>query len=119
MAINIGPKIPVMVSGAVGDPYLTQGNALLRMIQVLVQCNVINMVTNDPPPTPNNGDTYVVAVGTGAWLAQDNNIAYWSTDNPNAPSGEWEFFIPSKGWILGNQADGLAYIFGGVTWGLA
>ena len=117
MAIVIGPKLPVMVSGASGDTYLTQGNALLRMIQALVQCNVKNITTSAPPGGPANGDTYAVAAGgSGAWTGHDKAIAYWSTDNPSVPLGEWEFFAPKKGWLLGNQADGLAYIFDGTNW---
>lgn len=117
MAINIGPKIPIMVSGAVGDPYLTQGNTLLRTLQPLLMANVISMALNDPPPTPNNGDTYIVAAAAiNAWLGHETDIAYWSTDNPNAPSGEWEFQSPVSGWIVGNQADVTAYIFTGTVW---
>lgn len=117
MAITIGPKIPVMVAGLSGDTYLVQGNALLRMLQVLVQLTVKSIAIAAPPGGPANGDTYAVAAGgSGAWAGHDKNIAYWSTDNPAAPLGEWEFFVPLKGWILGNQADGLKYIFDGVNW---
>lgn len=117
MSVNLGPKIPVFVKGDSGDTYLTQGNAFLRSIQPLLECNVISMALTAPPATPANGDTYIPAsVATGDWATHENQIAYWSTDNPNFPAGEWEFFTPAKGWILGNQADGLAYFFGGATW---
>lgn len=116
MSVNLGPKIPIMVSGASGDTYLTQGNALLRALQPLLVANVIDLSLNTPPPTPNNGDTYIVAAGgTGDWTGHDTEIAYWSTDNASVPGGEWEFYTPAKGWIVGNQLDGLAYIFG-ITW---
>lgn len=118
MAVNLGPKIPIMVSAASGDTYLTQGNAMLRALQPLLVANVINITTTTPPTTPSNGDTYIVAAGaTDAWAGYAQSIAYWSTDNLNTPSGEWEFYTPVKGWIVGNQADGAAYIFGGAVWG--
>lgn len=117
MSINLGPKIPIMVSGAVGDGYLTQGNALLRALQPLLMANVISLAISAPPPTPTNGDTYVVAGGgSGAWTGKDTQIAYWSTDNLSTPSGEWEFFVPAKGWIVANQLDGNVYIFNGAAW---
>lgn len=109
-----------MVSGALGDPYLTQGNQLLRLLQALVQPTVINLTTTVPPssPPPHNGDMYVVAPGaTGAWSGKDNAIAYWSTDNPSFPGGEWEFYTPLMGWMVGNQADGNLYKFNG-SWSL-
>lgn len=118
MAIATGPKIPVMVSGASGDKFLTEGNAILRMLQVLVQPNVISIGTAGPTGSPSNGDTYVVGStgATGAWVGKDNNVAYWSTNNPLAPGGEWEFFTPAKGWSVGNQADGNMYVYDGSVW---
>jgi len=119
MSVNLGPKIPIMVSGASGDTYLTQGNALLRALQPLLEANVIDLSLNTPPATPNNGDTYIVAAGgTGDWIGHDTEIAYWSTDNSTALGGEWEFYTPTKGWIVGNQLDGAPYIFSGTVWGL-
>ena len=117
MAVNLGPKIPVMVSGDSGDTYLTQGNALLRALQPLLVANVIDLSLSAPPAVPNNGDTYIVATGgSGAWATHDTQIAYWSTDNALVPAGEWEFYTPAKGWIVGNQLDGLPYIFNGTSW---
>ncbi len=117
MSIVTGPKLPVMVSGASGDQYLSQGNAMLRMLQTLVQPNVKSMTLSSPPGSPVNGDTYVVASGAGgAWAGQTNSIAYWSTNNPAAVLGEWEFYTPAKGWMVGNQADGNLYVFSGSTW---
>src|SRR5208282_6664439 len=115
--INIGPKIPVMVSGASGDTYLAQGNAMLRMLQILVQPNVISVGTPTPPGSPSNGDTYVVGSSpSGAWTGHGNSIACWSTDNLSIPSGEWEFYAPAKGWVVGNQSDAALYVYNGTTW---
>lgn len=120
MSVATGPKIPIMVSAALGDGYLTAGNTMLRALQSLVQPNVKNMTTTTPPVSPSNGDMYVVAAGgTGAWTGKDNQIAYWSTDNLNAPSGEWEFYAPKTGWVVGNQADAKLYIYNGTSWALA
>jgi hypothetical protein len=106
-----------MVSGVLDDPYLTQGNTLLRMLQTLVQPNVINVGVTTPPGSPANGDTYIVGSGaSGLWSGQGTSIAYWSTDNSAAPSGEWEFYSPKVGWVVGNQTNGTLYIFYGGVW---
>lgn len=113
----IGPKIPVIDEQSDGTTYGDNMRHVLRMLQALVECNVINMTTSVPPATPNNGDTYVVAVGpSGVWTGQAQNLAYWTTDDPNVPAGKWEFYSPLKGWVIGNQSDGNIYKFNGAAW---
>lgn len=114
---TIGPKIAVIDSEPDGATYGNDMRAVLRMLQTLIQANVINLTTAVPPPTPTNGDTYIVAAGgSGAWLGQDDSIAYWSADNPNVPTGEWEFYAPLNGWMVVNRFDGSIYIFNGTDW---
>jgi hypothetical protein len=117
MSITYGPKIPqLFVSAALGDQYYTAGEALLRGLQALVEPNVISVgALSAPPPTPSDGDSYIVGASpTGAWAGQANNFAYWSTDNPSAPNGEWEFYTPLNGWIVGSG--GAIYTFNGTAW---
>jgi hypothetical protein len=117
MANTIGPKIAVVDSIPDGATYGNDGRAFLRMYQALIQPNVINMTTAAAPGTPSNGDTYVVAsVGSGAWTGKTNFVAYWSTDNPLTPSGEWEFYQPINGWTVGDQNTGFTYKYNGATW---
>jgi hypothetical protein len=114
---TIGPKIAVIDSEPDGATYGNDMRAVLRMLQALVQPNVINMTTADPPDAPNSGDTYVVAAApTGVWVGQANSIAYWSVDNPNVPTGEWEFYTPLQGWLVLNRFDGAIYVFNGAEW---
>lgn len=113
----IGPKILVIDEQSDGSYYGVNMRQFLRMIQALVQANVINLTTANPPATPNNGDTYIVAAApTGAWTGQANSIAYWTTDNPIFQAGVWEFWTPRPGWIVGNLADESPYIFNGTIW---
>src|SRR5271165_6400836 len=118
MSIYNGPKISTIVSAADGDAYGPQMRQLFRMLQVLVQPNIISLITSTPPTSPNNGDTYIVAApGTGAWSGQDNNIAYWTTDDlDNFDVGKWEFWAPLPGWMVVNRADGFIYTFNGTAW---
>ena len=67
-AFIIGPKIPVIDEQADGSTYGNNMRQFLRMIQALLQANVINLTTANPPANPANGATYVVAAGaTGVW----------------------------------------------------
>ncbi len=116
-AFIIGPKIPVIDEQADGSTYGNNMRQFLRMIQALLQANVINLTTANPPANPANGATYIVAAGaTGVWTGQENNIAFWTLDNPNAAGGEWDFWPPLKGWMVGNQADGSIYQYNGTEW---
>src|SRR4029077_16068119 len=117
MANTTGPKIAVVDSIPDGAVYGDDGRAFLRMFQALIQPNVINMTTSAAPVSPTNGDMYVVAsVGSGAWVGKTNYVAYWTTDNPDAPSGEWNFYQPIHGWVVVNQADDAQYEYNGSTW---
>ncbi len=117
MSVNMGVKIPnAMISAALGDAYYNQGNAMLRMLQALVQCNVKSMTLTAPPGSPADGDTYVIAGSpTGAWSGKANQIAYWSAD-PTVTTPAWEFYVPADGWLIGNQADHLSYRYSGSAW---
>jgi hypothetical protein len=117
MSSTIGPKISVVDSISDGSTYGDIGRKFLRMWQTLVEPNVINLSTSTPPGSPTNGDTYVVAAtGSGAWLNQTNSVAYWTTDDPNFPSGTWEFYAPKVGWTVTSAANLGQYVFNGSTW---
>src|ERR1700676_1128242 len=98
MSVNQGGKIPAaMIRAGLGDAYYNQGNQMLRMLQALVQANVISMTLTAPPGSPADGDTYVIGASpTGVWTGKTKNIAYWSAD-PSVVTPSWEFYAPAKG----------------------
>jgi hypothetical protein len=117
MSNTIGPKISVVDSIPDGATYGDDGRQFLRMFQALIQPNVINMTTSAAPSTPTNGDMYVVAsVGSGAWVGKTNYVAYWTTDDPDNPSGAWEFWQPLSGWMVADRSTGFVYRYNGSTW---
>jgi len=117
MANTTGPKIGVVDSIPDGAVYGTDGRAFLRMFQALIQPNVINLSTTAPPGSPSNGDTYVIAANaTGAWFGKDAHIAYWTTDDPDFPSGNWDYYSPVKGWTVVSQVNNGTYEFNGTSW---
>ena len=115
---TIGPKLPpVDDSEPDGATYGNDMRLLMRMLQVLIQPNVISMALSAPPASPANGATYIVGASpSGAWAGQANNFAFWTLDDPNVPTGKWEFYVPLEGWLVGNQADGNVYKFTGSAW---
>ena len=97
MSIEVGPKIAAMSGASLDDFYLSEGNQMLRMLQALIQCNVIDN-TPTPPASPSDGDTYIVGTGaTGVWSGHDNAIAYYTTQNLSTAA--WEFWTPKDGWL--------------------
>jgi len=63
-------------------------NASLRLLDVLVQCNVLSQVAA-LPGSPSEGDAYILTATTGGGSAAD--IAYYS--------GGWNFISPQLGWM--------------------
>jgi hypothetical protein len=68
-------------------------NEALRILDAIVQLAIIDRGLADPPPSPTEGDRYIVAAGaTGAWEGKDNRIAAWQDDG-------WNFLDPKPGWL--------------------
>ncbi|WP_202844811.1 DUF2793 domain-containing protein [Luteimonas saliphila] len=67
-------------------------NAMIFWLAVWAQGVVLSQ-ENDPPGSPDPGDTYLVQTGTGAWAGQDDNIAYWD-------GFQWKFFVPGEGYFV-------------------
>ena len=121
MSVTDGPNLGIMINAATGDNFDAQFRSFLRAIDVLLQGAVISKTLTAPPGSPTNGARYIVGASpTGAWSGQAKSIAVWTTDNPSAPSGEWEFYAPKTGWFIYNAADSTLYYYNGSAWtGLA
>ena len=90
---------------------------LLRGLDALLAAAVKNLTTSAPPGSPAKGDAYIVkATRSGAWAGHDNAIALWTTNNPAASSGEWEFYAAAVGMIIANIADSTLYFWNGSAW---
>jgi collagen type VII alpha len=80
-----------------------------------------------PPPSPADGDRYVVLPGaTGVWTGEDNTIAQWSASGSvwnfssptnsesvfaTVPKNAYVFLSANTSWVQFNG--GAAYVFGG------
>ena len=117
MSVTNGPRRGLMINALTGDNFDANFRAFLRAIDALLMCAVINRSTSAPPGSPANGDAYIVqATGTGAWAGHDNAIAIWTTDNPLAGSGEWEFYPAANGLFVYSVADTAVYFWNGTAW---
>lgn len=91
-----------MPSPYLGLPFMVVGqankeitfNQLVVMLDVFCQGRVLSDSIATPPPTPTNGDAYIVAAAaTGVWTGKTDWLAVWFTDH-----GEWLLLEPKYGW---------------------
>lgn len=121
MAVDLGPRLGLLINADIGEAYYDQFRPFLRAIDSLLQGSVINASTTAPPSSPSNGDAYLI-LGTpsGAWTGHINAIAVWSTEitqsgnNTKVPG--WQFFTPNNGWMVWNNATNLLMVYESAVW---
>ncbi|MEP1522218.1 DUF2793 domain-containing protein [Ascidiaceihabitans sp.] len=68
-------------------------NEALRVLDAVVQLNVLSATATTPPATPDEGDRYLVAAtASGDWTGHDTELAVW--DN-----GAWLYIAAQTGWV--------------------
>jgi len=107
----------VATSPNIGFTYAEEGvvtsevavNEALNIMDMLLQCAVIDRNLATPPGSPADGDVYLVATsGTGAWSGKDGQIAgYYSG---------WIFYTPSEGFTMRVLDENLWLGWNGSTW---
>ena len=121
MAVDLGPRLGLLINADIGEAYYDQFRPFLRAIDALLLGAVINTTTTAPPSSPSNGDAYILkGTPSGAWTGQHNAIAVWSTEitqsgnNTKVPG--WEFFLPNAGWTVWDTATSTLQVFSTGTW---
>ncbi|MDX2308711.1 MAG: DUF2793 domain-containing protein [Hyphomicrobium sp.] len=100
------------ILAAQAQKHITHNEALKRL-DAVVQLSVKSRTATVPPPTPANGERYIVAAGaTGAWSGQSNRVAAYQ-------DGVWEFFVPSLGWLAWVEAESVLVTYAGSGWQIA
>lgn len=75
-----------------------------------IQIAVQDTTRTTPPPTPVDGERYIVASGaSGAWVGRGHAVATWETN-------AWRFLAPKAGWCVWSVADNAMLVFDGSTW---
>ena len=71
---------------------------------------VSNTVTDPSTLSPNDGDRYIVAIGSvGDWAGHDNDIAIFY-------NSQWNFYQPKSGWMLYSKTTKSFLVYNGSEW---
>lgn len=85
-------------------------NAALRVLDAVVQLNVLSGVLSAPPATPTEGDRYLVPAGaTGDWAGHDTELAVWDNE-------AWLYISAQTGWQAFVRDTVAAVYFDGTAW---
>lgn len=86
-------------------------NEALNDLDCLAQLSVMDKDLVVPPPSPSEGQSYIVGPSAiGAWAGHDNEVAFYYAG--------WRYKAPKKGWLAFVQDEMKFYVFDGSTWAL-
>lgn len=111
MALSTGPNLGLLINGSPAEEHYDALMNQWRGLDVLVQPNVIGILST-PPGGPANGAAYIIGPSaTGAWAGLENRVARFSS-----VLNSWEVFNPKAGWEFFNQTTGAKMRFSGGAW---
>ncbi|HEY4115905.1 MAG TPA: DUF2793 domain-containing protein [Rhizomicrobium sp.] len=104
------PRVALpLLAAAQSQKHVTHNEALLEL-DALISTTILDRDLSAPPPTPSDGDTYLVkATGTGAWAGQDGKLAY-------AIGGGWRFYAPFNGLVAYVSDESALIVYDGSAW---
>lgn len=89
--------------------HVTHNEALLRL-DALVQASAVSRTQTSPPPSPSEGDAYLLPANpTGDWTGRAGSLAAWQ-------DGVWTFFAPQTGWCVWVVSEAALVVFDGANW---
>jgi hypothetical protein len=88
-----------------------------RLLEMLLQGNVLSASTTAEPGSPNDGDLYIVpASATGTdWAGEDEKLAYYD-GSASGGADEWVFVTPLEGMRFFAADESQPYLFDGTNW---
>ncbi len=97
------------IQAAQSQKHITHNEAI-RALDAVVQISVLDRDLAAPPPSPVEGNRYLVAGGaSGAWNGQSGKIAAWQ-------DGGWIFYSPRTGWVAYVADEGVLIAYSGSAW---
>src|ERR1700761_4296774 len=98
-----------LLAAAQAQKHVTHNEALYQFDAFLC-ARFLDRDLTAPPGSPNDGDTYLVhTAATGAWLGQDNKIAYCA-------GGAWRFYAPFAGLVAFVADESKLLVYTGSAW---
>jgi len=97
------------IAAAQAQKHVTHNEAL-RILDALVMLSVKDRDASSPPPSPADGDRYLVPPSAGgAFAGKDDQIAHFR-------DGAWDFLTPQAGWISYVEDEDVTLLFDGTGW---
>ncbi|TAK49473.1 MAG: DUF2793 domain-containing protein [Xanthobacteraceae bacterium] len=101
-------KLPFLLASQ-AQKHIT-ANAAFSVLDALVQLAVADRDLAAPPPSPAEGDRYIVATGpSGDWTGHAGQIAAWQ-------DGAWSFHAPRVGWLAWVADEHALMAWDGASW---
>jgi len=98
-----------LLEAAQAQKHITHNEAL-QALDILVMPAVKDKDLQDPPPSPVEGDRYLIAAAaTGDWSGKDGQLAAYQ-------DGVWRFFVPGTGWSTWVEDEAAFYVYDGLAW---
>ncbi|MGN6516307.1 MAG: DUF2793 domain-containing protein [Rhizomicrobium sp.] len=98
-----------LLAAAQAQKHVTHNEALYQF-DALIGARFLDRDLSAPPPSPSDGDAYLVkATGTGAWAGQDGKIAYCA-------DGGWRFYAPFAGLVAYVSDEAANIVYDGASW---
>ncbi len=98
-----------LIAGAQAQKHVTH-NAALALLDALVQIACLDKDRPAPPPSPAEGDRYLVPDDPGgAWTGLAGQVACFQ-------GGVWIGLVPRPGWLAWLVDEGEAYLFTAAGW---
>ncbi len=85
-------------------------NEALMQLDTLVQTVVISFAPAVVPPSPQDGQSWIVGTSpAGAWAGKAAQLASWTSQG-------WRFAMPFEGMSCWSLADSMSWRFDGAVW---
>lgn len=98
-----------LIQASQAQKHVTHNEAICAL-DTLVQPVVLDRDRTEPPASPSEGDSHLVAAGaTGAWSGHGLQLATFSNNG-------WVYYLPRPGWRIQVLAEAAQVIFDGTDW---
>lgn len=99
-----------LLDAAQAQKHVTVNESFVRL-DVVAAGQVQTVGQTAPPATPTEGEAHIVAAigATGAWIAQEGNVAVFL-------NGGWDFISPWAGWELWAEDGSGMHLYDGAEW---